>query len=58
MVASPSLGPLRLHQDFANAAFDIDVSAASQRIDRLILDTEAIFDDQAPDAGRCPTTSR
>ena len=46
VVASPSLARFAYSQDFANAAFDIDVSAASQRIDRLFLDNEPIFDDQ------------
>jgi hypothetical protein len=46
VVASPSLARFAYEQDFANSAFDIDVSAASQRIDRLLLDEEQFFDDQ------------
>ncbi len=46
VVASPSVARFAYSQDFANNAFDIDVSAASQRIDQLILDTNPVFDDQ------------
>ena len=56
VVASPSLARFAYSQDFANAAFDIDVSAASQRIDRLFLDNEPIFDDEGNPV--LPATSR
>jgi hypothetical protein len=46
VVASPSLARFAYEHDFANNAFDIDVRAASQRIDRLLLEEDPIFDDE------------
>jgi hypothetical protein len=46
-IASPSVARVAYDQAFANAAFDIDVSARHQRVEREIFD-DAFFDDGGP----------
>ena len=45
VLASPSSARFAFDQDFANAAFDIELSARSRRIDQEIFDPEALLDD-------------
>jgi hypothetical protein len=48
VLASPSSARFAFDQEFANNAFDIDVSARSRRIDREIFDPEALLDPDLP----------
>ena len=45
VLASPSSARFAFDQDFANAAFDIELSARSRRIDQEIFDPEALLED-------------
>ena len=47
-IASPSVARAAYAQEFANAAFDIDVSARSRRIERDVLDEDFFIDPDVP----------
>jgi hypothetical protein len=50
-LASPSVARLAYEQAFANAAFDIDVSARTRRIERDILGEDFFIDEPVPPGG-------
>ena len=47
-IASPSVARAAYAQEFANAAFDIDVSARSRRIERGVIDEDFFIDPDVP----------
>ena len=56
-IASPSVARVAYDRAFANAAFDIDVSARSRRLERDILDEDFFIDPDVPapdDPGALP----